>query len=235
MLEPWSKRAHPPKVQVSRACRGVISPRRYSQTLSFRGVSIAGSGKQSVTKLVPSRWLVPFRGGWRKLTMRRGHMEQPRCGDGGSRHLSASLRSLDESLPAEPSTRIAPPRPELTIILPTRNEVENVAPLLARIGDALQSRSIEVVFVDDSDDGTAEEAERVGRSCGFEVRVIHRPEGQRDGGLSGAVIRGMRVASAPWVCVMDADLQHPPGGCRATRRACRGGGCRFGRGESFPP
>lgn len=100
--------------------------------------------------------------------------------------------------------------PELTIVLPTRNEVENVDPLLERLGEALQAWSFEVVFVDDSDDGTAEEAERVGRSCPFEVRVIHRPEGQRDGGLSGAVIRGMRVASAPWVCVMDADLQHPP-------------------------
>jgi dolichol-phosphate mannosyltransferase len=30
------------------------------------------------------------------------------------------------------------------------------------------------------------------------------------GGLSGAVVRGFRAARAPWVVVMDADLQHPP-------------------------
>jgi dolichol-phosphate mannosyltransferase len=33
---------------------------------------------------------------------------------------------------------------------------------------------------------------------------------QRTGGLSGAVVDGLRVARAPWACVLDADLQHPP-------------------------
>jgi glycosyltransferase involved in cell wall biosynthesis len=99
---------------------------------------------------------------------------------------------------------------ELTIILPTRNERDNVAPLLSRLGHALRGTRFEVVFVDDSDDGTAEEVERVARGCSFDVRVIHRTPGHRDGGLSGAVITGIRGAEAPWVCVMDADLQHPP-------------------------
>jgi hypothetical protein len=68
-----------------------------------------------------------------------------------------SLIEFEQLTGAAPSTVIAPPRPKLTIILPTRNEVENVAPLLALIGDALHVRSIEVVFVDDSDDHTAED------------------------------------------------------------------------------
>ena len=30
------------------------------------------------------------------------------------------------------------------------------------------------------------------------------------GGLGGAVVDGLRAVNAPWVCVLDADLQHPP-------------------------
>ncbi|MEA2514228.1 MAG: dolichol-phosphate mannosyltransferase, partial [Thermomicrobiales bacterium] len=37
-----------------------------------------------------------------------------------------------------------------------------------------------------------------------------RPPGARGGGLGGAVVHGLREARAEWVCVMDADLQHPP-------------------------
>ncbi len=78
------------------------------------------------------------------------------------------LVEFEQLVGAAPSTVIAPPRPKLTIILPTRTEVENVAPLLAQIGDAFQHRSIEVVFVDDSDDGMQEEAgfayEGIGRA-----------------------------------------------------------------------
>src|SRR5260370_19277231 len=42
------------------------------------------------------------------------------------------------------------------------------------------------------------------------VRMLHGTAGARHGGLGGAVVEGLRVARAPWVCVMDADLQHPP-------------------------
>jgi dolichol-phosphate mannosyltransferase len=42
------------------------------------------------------------------------------------------------------------------------------------------------------------------------VYLIHRHPGERQGGLGGAVVAGMRYARAPFVCVMDADLQHPP-------------------------
>jgi dolichol-phosphate mannosyltransferase len=47
-------------------------------------------------------------------------------------------------------------------------------------------------------------------SSALEVRLVHRTPAERAGGLGGAVVAGMRVARAPWVCVMDADLQHPP-------------------------
>ncbi len=40
--------------------------------------------------------------------------------------------------------------------------------------------------------------------------LIHRRPADRAGGLGGAVVAGIRAARAPFVCVMDADLQHPP-------------------------
>ncbi|MEA2583589.1 MAG: dolichol-phosphate mannosyltransferase, partial [Thermomicrobiales bacterium] len=70
--------------------------------------------------------------------------------------------------------------------------------------------SFEVLFVDDSDDATpgviaAEAVRRRER-----IVLLHRPPGARGGGLGGAVVHGLREARAEWVCVMDADLQHPP-------------------------
>jgi dolichol-phosphate mannosyltransferase len=105
-----------------------------------------------------------------------------------------------------PETRPAPP---LSVIVPTRNEAGNIRQLLDGLQDAMPVGS-EVVFVDDSTDGTpaAIEAERSRRP--FAIHLVHRPEGERGDGLSGAVVRGLQIARAPWVCVMDADLQHPP-------------------------
>jgi dolichol-phosphate mannosyltransferase len=100
--------------------------------------------------------------------------------------------------------------PELTVIIPTRNESENIRPLLERLGAALAGTAAEILFVDDSDDETPAEVARVGRHMHLPVRLLQRPSGQRDGGLSTAVVSGMRAARAPWALVMDADLQHPP-------------------------
>jgi dolichol-phosphate mannosyltransferase len=101
-------------------------------------------------------------------------------------------------------------RPDLTVIIPTRDETENIEPLLDRLLPALAPAAVEVLFVDDSDDDTVAEICRVGRDLEVPVRVLHREPGQRDGGLSTAVIAGMKAARGRWALVMDADLQHPP-------------------------
>ncbi|MCS7257209.1 MAG: glycosyltransferase [Thermomicrobium sp.] len=104
----------------------------------------------------------------------------------------------------------APPAalPPVSVIVPTRNEADNVEPLLARLLPQLPPGS-EVIFVDDSDDDTPQhvtaQAARDER-----IRLVHRPPGTRDGGLGGAVLAGLRTAQCEWVGVMDADLQHPP-------------------------
>jgi glycosyltransferase involved in cell wall biosynthesis len=108
----------------------------------------------------------------------------------------------------------AQPEFALTVIVPTRNEADNVEALLERVGDALAGVPAEVVFVDDSDDTTPDVIDTVVRSRRFAgdfvVSLLHRPVGTRDGGLGGAVVAGLRLARSPWVAVMDGDLQHPP-------------------------
>ena len=42
------------------------------------------------------------------------------------------------------------------------------------------------------------------------MRLIHREQGRRTGGLSGAVVVGIEATTGDWVLVMDGDLQHPP-------------------------
>ena len=102
------------------------------------------------------------------------------------------------------------PRSTLTvsIVVPTRNEAGNVGPLVDRLAEL--PLEAEVVFVDDSTDDTPAAVERAGQRSEILVRLIHRRPEERKGGLGGAVVEGLRAARAPWVCVMDADLQHPP-------------------------
>jgi dolichol-phosphate mannosyltransferase len=98
--------------------------------------------------------------------------------------------------------------PAVSVVLPTREEAENVAPLVARLERVLPDLPVEIIFVDDSDDETPDSIRGVTSSRA--VYLIHRPAGERRGGLGGAVVAGIRAARAPFVCVMDADLQHPP-------------------------
>src|SRR4051812_24448247 len=100
--------------------------------------------------------------------------------------------------------------PDLTVIIPTRNERDNVEPLLERLTAALGATAAEILFVDDSDDDTPDEIARVGRPLTTSVRLLHRGPDEREGGLSTAVVSGMRAARAPWALVMDAALQPPP-------------------------
>jgi len=95
--------------------------------------------------------------------------------------------------------------PEISIVVPTFSEAENIAELHARLSAVLASESWELIFVDDdSPDGTADLA-RALANRDERVRCIQRI-GRR--GLSTAVVEGALSSSAPFVAVMDADLQH---------------------------
>ncbi|HEV2887476.1 MAG TPA: glycosyltransferase [Jatrophihabitans sp.] len=97
-----------------------------------------------------------------------------------------------------------------TIIVPTRNEEGSVRPLLSSLADSLNGIPAEVLFVDDSGDGTPEVIRQSARECGLAVRLLHRPAGARAGGLGGAVVAGLKHARGSWAVVMDGDMQHPP-------------------------
>lgn len=95
----------------------------------------------------------------------------------------------------------------LSLVIPTYNERPNIVPLVAELVVALGGSSWEVVFVDDSTDGTDARIAELGRSDA-RIRLIHRDENR--GGLAGAVVEGIAVARGTYVGVLDADLQHPP-------------------------
>ena len=94
---------------------------------------------------------------------------------------------------------------ELTIIVPTYNEKENIIPLISAIDSALKQCKWEIIFVDDdSPDGTSETVREISQSNNH-VRGIQRIKRR---GLSSACIEGILASSSPYVCVMDADMQH---------------------------
>lgn len=114
--------------------------------------------------------------------------------------------ALDPSSSTEPQI---PPTPgggyELTVVIPSFNERGNVRPLLERLDVALAGVAWQAIYVDDnSPDGTAEtvKAESLSRPNVACIRRIGRR------GLAGAVIEGALASAAPYVAVMDADLQH---------------------------
>jgi dolichol-phosphate mannosyltransferase len=98
----------------------------------------------------------------------------------------------------------------LSIILPTRNECANIEPLLRRLEQALCGIAAEIIFVDDSTDNTPQVIRQISEQVKLPIKLIARSPEQRTGGLGGAVVEGFRAARGTWMCVMDADLQHPP-------------------------
>ena len=99
----------------------------------------------------------------------------------------------------------------LTLVVPTRNEAKNVPELVHGLRESLSKVDYQMVFVDDSTDGTAE----VIRGLAEEderVHLVRREGAERYGGLSTAVTTGIELFSgaSEYTCVMDADLQHPP-------------------------
>lgn len=96
-------------------------------------------------------------------------------------------------------------RAELSIIVPTLNERENIPLLITRLERSLAGIDWEVVFVDDdSSDGSLALLKDLAWQNPH-VRFIQRV---RRRGLSSACLEGMASSASPYLAVMDADLQH---------------------------
>src|SRR5712692_1772381 len=94
----------------------------------------------------------------------------------------------------------------VSIIIPTRNEAENIEPLVSQIvASAVAFR--EILFVDDdSSDGTREVIRSLAVS--HPIRLIEQD--REEPGLAAAVMSGARAAKGELLLIMDADLSHPP-------------------------
>jgi dolichol-phosphate mannosyltransferase len=110
---------------------------------------------------------------------------------------------MNEAIRPGQGTAVA--TPELSVVVPTFNERDNVIALFRKLETALAGRAWEVIYVDDnSPDGTWDVV-RALAGADSRVRCIRRI-GRR--GLSGACIEGVLASSAPCAAVIDADLQH---------------------------
>jgi dolichol-phosphate mannosyltransferase len=104
-------------------------------------------------------------------------------------------------------TVCTPAGADLTVVIPTYNERDNIRPLVDALDMALRGIHWEALFVDDdSPDETASAVRAIGQEDA-RIRCIHRV-GRR--GLSTAVIEGMLASCAPYLAVIDGDLQHDP-------------------------
>ena len=111
-------------------------------------------------------------------------------------------RKISSPAPVQNPVR---PGPELSVVVPTFNERENIAELIARLKVCLEDSSWEVVFVDDdSPDGTAALVGEYAAADG-RIRCIRRI-GRR--GLSSACVEGLLASTASYLAVIDADMQH---------------------------
>jgi len=128
----------------------------------------------------------------------------------------------DRDDPDAPTHVIQGDPPEVSVVVPACNEVENVAPLVREIVHALTGRRFEILLVDDgSTDGTAEAALAL-RAAGLtSLRVLRH---SFRAGQSAAVWTGVRHARAEWIATLDGDGQNDPADIPrllATRGAAR--------------
>jgi len=119
---------------------------------------------------------------------------------------------MNEAIRPEPES---PPEAvaalQLSVVVPTFNERDNVTTLFRRLETALAGFTWEVIFVDDNSPDRTWDVVRALARQDSRVRCIRRI-GRR--GLSGACIEGILASSAPCAAVIDADLQHDETSCR---------------------
>lgn len=98
--------------------------------------------------------------------------------------------------------------PDFSVVVPVKNEAENIAPLIAEIRAVMAShRPFEIVYVDDgSDDGTLEVLAAEALECP-ELRVLRHAA---TAGQSAAIATGVASARGAVVITLDGDGQNDP-------------------------
>jgi dolichol-phosphate mannosyltransferase len=100
------------------------------------------------------------------------------------------------------------PCPDLAVVVPLRDEEENVIPLLAEIEAALSGKfTFEAVFVDDgSTDSTPAKLLEAKARFPWLKTVRHASSC----GQSVAIVTGVKIARAPLIATLDGDGQNDP-------------------------
>jgi dolichol-phosphate mannosyltransferase len=118
---------------------------------------------------------------------------------------AAEIQPGEPSMKAPRELEVTRAGPELSIVVPTFNERDNIVELVQRLTAVLGDSAWEVVFVDDdSPDGTADLVRELA-AVNSRVRCLQRIARR---GLSSACVEGMLSSSAPYLAVIDGDLQH---------------------------
>jgi glycosyltransferase involved in cell wall biosynthesis len=102
------------------------------------------------------------------------------------------------------------PEPEISVIAPCHNEVDNLRPLTEAIRAALEPSGVayEIVLVDDgSRDGSWVQLQQLGR----EDERVRALRFAFNCGQSAALWAGMKAARGRVIVTLDADMQNPPG------------------------
>jgi len=101
---------------------------------------------------------------------------------------------------------------QVSIIIPTYNESQNILKILKSIQDNLpkNTRAQTIIVDDNSPDGTGklveEYIQNVKKLANHTIEVIHR---KTKDGLSSAILKGVQLATGNTIVVMDSDLSHP--------------------------
>ena len=112
--------------------------------------------------------------------------------------------------------------PNLAVVVPVRNEMANIAPLVAQIESACAALApFEIIYVNDgSADGTGAELARMAATRPHLRQIVHA----QSCGQSAAVRSGVRAARAGVVVTLDGDGQNDPGFIPAMVAALAAGG-----------
>lgn len=101
---------------------------------------------------------------------------------------------------------------QVSIIIPTYNESQNILKILKSIQDNLpkNTKAQTIVVDDNSPDGTGklveEYMQNVKKLANHTIEIIHR---KTKDGLSSAILKGIQLATGNTIVVMDSDLSHP--------------------------
>ena len=100
-----------------------------------------------------------------------------------------------------------PPPKKLSVVVPVRNEQDNVAPLIAEIDAALKGMTHEIIYVNDgSTDNTQQTLEQLQKTYS-QLRIVRHAASC---GQSTAVRTGVKHAKYDWVATLDGDGQNDP-------------------------